>query len=712
MLLASRSIELWLRSQIREGNKGLLERIIAGGTDLELQVNVSPRGGQPVHGKANTYTNGSVEWFSFRIPKGAATEPHWKDFPLRYNLNEHVDAIGCTGWNWRRKVSKWVGFDFDSIVGHAAGVGITDDQLRTIRDAVSNLPFVEVRKSTGGLGLHLYVLLDDIPCKNHTEHAAIGRCVLAKISEQVNMDLLTHVDACGGNMWIASRRATEENDGFGLIKPSETTFKELPANWKDHVAVVSRSRPRVSISGVRQSEEDMFVALTSSNRRVPLDEMHLKIRDALAAKGCAVWVQDHYLLQTHTKLLAQLHEELELNGVFETNSPGKNLSEPNCFGFPLENGCWKFYRFGQGTVEHRTWTQDGKSWTTCFYNRGATLEAAAAKTGGKLLANNGYEYKTLKQAVDAINLLNGGSITIGADDQELLTRKATLNRTKDGQLRIDVARTKDDGEDLENWTSQKKGHWSQIIPINAETSDKKILDYDNIIRCLETPSNRAAGWAVVKPNGQWTHKGASSIKTVLQAKGHEKPEAECLMGAAEMSPWRLVSIPFAPEYPGDRQWNLNAPQLRYKPAAPDDDDHNSPHPHWDLILDHVGSSLNDSLETEAWAQDAGVVTGAAYLKCWMASLIRDPFGPLPYLFLFGPENSGKSILHEAFSLLVTGGVVKADRSLTSMNEFNGELEGCVLAVVEEKNIAATPGAHNRIKDLVTSPTISIRRMRS
>lgn len=713
MLTASKSIQLWLESQIRPGNKDLLERVLSLGTDLELQVNVSPIGGEPVDGKASTFTNGIDEWFSFRIPRGAGTDPHWSDYNLRFNLAEKVEAIGCTGWDWKNRVSRWVGFDFDSIVGHAQGVGITDDQLGAIRTAVRTLPYVEVRKSTGGLGLHLYVHLPNIPTANHHEHAAVARCVLAKISEQVNMDLLTHVDCCGGNMWIAARRATDRNDGFGLIKAADEVFQDLPENWRDHVAVVTRSRPRVALKGVAAGEEDIFTQLTSSHRRVALDEMHLKIRERLGQLGCAIWIQDHYLLQTHTKLLKQVHEELELKGVFETSSPGKRITEPNCFGFPLDNGSWKFYRFGQGTSEHRSWKQDGRSWTTCFFNRAPTLDAAAAVTGGKLLPNGGFEYSSLKDAVEMIGMLSQDKVDIQVD-KLMLNRPATVKRTKDGEILLEFEQEKNDPKDLPNWSAKaKKNHWSQVIPVQSEPSERSIVDYDASIRCLQTPNAQPAGWVVLKQDGEWTQKNASSVKMVLQHNGHDKPEAEKLMGGAELSPWKRVSIPFAPEYPGDRQWNMNAPQLVYKPQAPDNDDsHDTPHPHWDLILDHVGKSLDEALKKEAWAVDAGVTTGRQYLQCWIASLFRDPFQPLPYLFLFGPENSGKSILHEAISLMVTRGVVKADRSLTSTSEFNGELEGCILAVVEEKNISATPGAHNRIKDLVTSPTISIRRMRS
>src|SRR5690606_1865596 len=100
---------------------------------------------------------------------------------------------------------------------------------------------------------------------------------------------------------------------------------------------------------------------------------------------------------------------------------------------------------------------------------------------------------------------------------------------------------------------------------------------------------------------------------------------------------------------------------------------------------------------------------ADYLRAIFASIIREPHQPTPYLFLFGPEDSGKSIFTEAFSLLVTKGVVKADRVFNSKNEFNGELVGCILAVIEERDTLSAE-ALARLKDYTTSLTISIRPM--
>ena len=172
--------------------------------------------------------------------------------------------------------------------------------------------------------------------------------------------------------------------------------------------------------------------------------------------------------------------------------------------------------------------------------------------------------------------------------------------------------------------------------------------------------------------------------------------------------WRLVNLPFREEYPGGRQWNLDAAQFKYKPAELADDEVPY-HPHWDMIFDHIGHELTPVLRELPWAIEANIKTGADYLRRWVACAFRDPFQPLPYLFFFGPEDSGKSIFYESLQRLVTKGVVKAERSLTS--EFNGELSGAIICAVEETDIAKAPGAHAKIKEYSTGRTILIRKMR-
>jgi len=212
-------------------------------------------------------------------------------------------------------------------------------------------------------------------------------------------------------------------------------------------------------------------------------------------------------------------------------------------------------------------------------------------------------------------------------------------------------------------------------------------------------------------NGRWIRQPKDDVKSALLALGHKRAEADIIMGGAVLKAWELVNLPFQPEYPGNRRWNLNAAQYRFAPTQVADEVRR--HPHWDKILYHVGQDLTPTIRKLAWAERANTKSGADYLLAWVACLLRDPFEPLPYLFLFGPENSGKSILHEAISLLMTAGVALADRALTNKNDFNGELAGAVLCVVEEKDISqAGAAASNRIKEWVTGRNISIRKMRT
>src|SRR5205085_5918743 len=178
----------------------LIDRVLGG--QMELQVNVAADSNEAVADKRNTYTTGTYDYWNIRIPKNANSEPEWRDDSLRWPLDVHAEAIGSTGWNWEKRTSEYVGFDFDSLVGHAAGVGITNEQLTIVAEKAKELPYVEVRKSTGGRGLHLYVLLDSIPTANHTEHAALARCVLGMMSSDVGFDFAANVDACGGNIWF------------------------------------------------------------------------------------------------------------------------------------------------------------------------------------------------------------------------------------------------------------------------------------------------------------------------------------------------------------------------------------------------------------------------------------------------------------------------------------------------------------------------------
>lgn len=742
------SVNNFLRYYRNNGHNApdLLDRFLEHGRNMETQVNVLAIG-EKVEGKRSTYTDGEYTWWNYRIPWKADSEPEFRDYELGWPLETYAAGIGSTGWDWVERRSRWVGFDFDAIVGHAKGVGIGQAELLEVREAASALPYVEVRKSTSGSGLHLYVLLDE-PTSNHTEHAALARAVLGCMSRDAKFDFSGQIDAFGGVMWLWHRKMSAENEGLTLVKASSELLT-VPANWRDHIQVVSRKRAKVKVNGIQESVQDVFEALASAHRRVPLDDTHRLIITELDKHNPTNWVDDHGLLQCHTKSFDHIMNGLEpcpvcsgtgvdpndaladdfgcdaqpcpnckdgqvpiaqrlgLSGVFATNSPGTDLASYNAFAFPLDNGSFKLYRFSPGVAEDPTWEQDGRGWTTCTFNVQPDLKTAARAKGGRELKSGGYEFNSAQHAIEVARLMNpNADIEV---EPILQGRKAVLRTTKSGQLSLEIRKQAGDPHELGQWSdSDKRSFWAQVVPITAEPPKPLTHDYDNVIRCLDSPANTPAGWAIRKDNGDWVRKSASSVKTVLQYLGNDKTSAEIIMGRCEKQSWKLVRLPFAPEYPGSRQWNWESPQLRFEPISRGTEPY---HPHWDLILNHCGNDLTPYLRQLDWAAQSNIYTGADYLRAWYASIIRDPLCHLPFLVFFGPENSGKSIMHESFELLVTSGVVKADRALTSTNDFNGELEGAILTVIEEKDLSKSPGARAKLKEAVTAERHSIRRMR-
>jgi hypothetical protein len=516
------------------------------------------------------------------------------------------------------------------------------------------------------------------------------------------------------------RDATSANEGYALVNESTQVLSQsdLPINWRDHVAVVTRKRTKIKIQGIPDGEDEEFDTMASSRNIVALDAQHQEVMELLSeeANCTTVWVPEYNLLQTHVSGFAQLKEEHpeKFVGFFETNSSDNNRAEPNCFAFPMPQGGWKVFRFGKGHKEHSSWSQDGRGYTSAYFNCRPDLESASLSMGASEV-DNGFQFETLRHAMRACAAL-------GADLHEVEKwadegRETELQRVKStGRLKVKIEKRKGDAKPGLGWV-EKRSIWEKIFKVECEPREMKNAEYpefDNIFRAMVTPGGEHAGWAVWDVSQEeWDMQPASNVKMILQSDNYAKNEAEQIMGSVLKRRWRLVNMPFQPEFPGNRQWNYQAPQLRYAPAVlPDNEE--PKHPHWDLILDHIGEELNEALADNLWANKYGVKTGRQYLQLWIAAMLREPFEPLPYLFLHGPENSGKSILHEAIGKLITRGVCSADKALTTTGEHNGELANSVLAVVEETNLSGRGGerALNRMKEWLTAEYIPIRRMRT
>jgi hypothetical protein len=525
-------------------------------------------------------------------------------------------------------------------------------------------------------------------------------------------------------MWIHHQNATAENQGYALVKPATQilTAAHVPPNWKDNLEVVSGSRARVRVQGwtaygTPTDDGDSLDEMTQAHARVELDETHLQILEDLEGTGhTSMWVHDHHLWQGHTAGLKAVFDNWAergspMLGLFDTNSMGSDPGKPNCFMRPKPGGGWDVYRFGEGTEECELWDQQGK-WTHTTYNFPATLKQICFACGGfeGTDEKQGYMFESVEDLKRAISLLKS-KISV---PEKAAGRGLALHNAPNGKIVLSIEKKRgDEKSDFPRHVKTPRG-WERWLDDAIETSDNEVeeealwADLDDKMRALKVISKNAASfdsWVLRDDSGRWITHPRENIKSFLLSQGYMKPDP--ILGGAVYKAWTLVNEPFQAEYPGARVWNRDAAQFVYSPIELGEDE--SPeHPTWTKVMEHCGTELNDYIDDLEWCQDWGIVTGGDYLTAWVACMFQNPFGKLPYLFMYGPQNCGKSSFHESLELLMTNGYAKADRALTSEQGYNGELLGAVLAVIDEVDISrAGPGVYNKIKEWVTGVTFSL-----
>lgn len=676
--------------------------------EMECQVNVARDNGEPIagiyHGKKwRAWTDGTQQWKSFRIPYNAATVPTYEDKGMTYDLAQHVEAIGMTGWNWKQLSSQWFAFDFDSLTNHKAG--LTEEELLLVLDKVRDIPWVQVRKSSSGKGYHFYIFLDPyIHTDNHHEHSALARAVLSKMSAIACFDFNAKVDICGGNMWVWHRKM-KGTTGFDIVKQNTEKLTDVPTNWRDHVKVVKGAKARVTPDFIEKTGEDSFEELCGQYLKTPLDEGHKKLLDFLKLKSDSMWWwdTDRHMLVTHTAALKEAHVELQLKGIFETDT--SKSSEQNAFCYPLRNSAWVVRRFSPGVKEHVTWDQDKQGWTRCFYNKEPDLQTTArAYDGVELSEGKGYQFREAEVATKAAARL-GAKVEIPV---AIASRETVIKQQKDGRLIVTIDRHNgDDPKSMSGWANIKDKKWQRIYTTREDTHEIDAPVCDELVRHVVSEIERSStGWYINSENN-WVRCSIDLVRPYLKSLGHSLGMIEPIIGQCIQRSWREVNRPFEQEYVGNRDWNRKGAKLKFIPN-PDKD--NLKYDSWMKILNHIGSSLDAALKSNAWAIDNGILTGADYLKCWIASLFQKPYEPLPYLFLYGPQDCGKSILYEALQLLFDRGHVQANHALLNNTGFNGELANAILCYIEEVDLSKAKQAYNKVKDWVTSRVITIRAM--
>jgi hypothetical protein len=682
--------------------------------DLESQFIVHP-GEEAIEDGEDAWTDGSETWAPHRWPYKAANDPQYRDRPLLFNPAAHIDRIGSTWWNWVTKRSVAASFDIDMEGdGHAATTTtVTETELEAIVERLKLLPYVTLVRSTGGKGVHVYVFFDekDQPeAANHNEHTRVSLATLVKMSKDACYDFAQHMDAKGVILWFWASSSGPNHSGFNLIHEATESIGAAAIQPYMETKLIGPNRA-AKIHGFDDDGNPVTTQSDGEGYKVcDLDDEHKSILKELENFDYDFrWIGEFNMAHTNTRAIAELFEKRAaegrpLKGIFKTTSVG-HVKKPNCFITPRPGGVFQVKRFGNGIGEHPSWNIRGQD-TWCYLNEEPSVDGVLDRMCSKRPDKHKFTFEPLEleAALQALGHTLGESVSH-------LSGAVEVTRRKDGTY---YATSKDTG--APGWKTTKSGQKRELPIVQKVVKRAKNLleDADKKFRNLITPQKKPYGWALLTEEG-WINypsfeKIAASVKQIF---GRDTEDAKAMM---DQNPWTIVHVPFGPEYPsnddlpGDqevktgRAWNKHAPQLAIQPS-----DVAGPHPHWDMIYDHLGKSLDEAVRTTEWCQKWGFATGADYLRAWMSSLILFPFQPLPYLFFYGDQNTGKSIFWESAAYLFTkGSVESASGALTNNQGFNFEIANAVIGYVEEKDLSAVKGgAYARMKEWVTGLWLTV-----
>jgi hypothetical protein len=599
---------------------------------LETQVNVRQGKGEQRHDDGRfspMFTDGLNCWYNYRIDSAEDADKR-----QTYDLLEHFEAIGISGYDPVRGVAVGVGFDFDSIIGHKAG--LSNERLEQLLDALKLLRYVEVRKSTGGAGYHIWVWFDpdNLPSvANRAEHKALARSVLQQMSQETGHDFAADIDCYGAILWICATRATAENGGLSLVRAGAEPLREFPSNWREHLDVVTGKRRRTKMHATLSDEDaDAIDEAYRDRPRAPLESSHRRFIDQHIEVGFqAIWNQDFGCLNGHTAAIKLVKERFGLKGVFDTVSEGAEPSKPNCFMFPLAGGGWRVYRFGSATKEASNWEIAPSGWTTCTINEIPTLERAALLFDGVRSPQKtveAYVFRSIEAVRNAVEAL-GGKIEFPEFVGE---RLVSVRRRDEASLIIEVAHGESDDAHVDEawkmgWVKDRQ-QWGTVVKVDAETT---VIDHspwaDHLVRHVSQHGKQVSLFAHTVKG--WQQHTTDRVRDFLQYRGLNPFIIPRTLGWCSGHPWELVAVPFAPEYPGGRRWNRDGSRLYYAPSIVPGST-----PYWDMVLQHIGRGLDDAVEADEWCQAHSIKNGAEYLERWIAVLIRMPARRLPMLFLY------------------------------------------------------------------------------
>jgi hypothetical protein len=584
-------------------------------------------------------------------------------------------AAGTAGLAWKEEKQHFIGIDIDTNDTHANG--LSADKLQPIIEALESISWVEVRRSSGGSGLHVFIHFTtpvDATCR--ADGTALAAAVLTLMGREAGFDFKAVKDCAGGNMWIF--KAGAPANAYEIIKAATACLDPafLPPGWRE-AKNASQRKVEFAPSSVSLSAE------------------HLKVEQHLRDYASTIWVPGINCYHTHTYALQEIARQHGYRGHFATTSSGTDLGKPNAYMFPLSERGFVVKRFGNA-MEDPSWLDGANGQYTLLDQYLPFAKAVAHFAENKTTKGLAYRRDNL------MTMLKSAGVEL--EIPELFMDRQFFLKINKGDVQI-IAEKRDADSHMEGWTATEKS-WQRSFPVPqdpAAVAEAEVLSVSNIIRAVATDTE-SAKWCICT-DGIWTGTVSGEVSCVLAAHKIKPPGA---MGWMRQEPYWLVFEPYQPEYLSGRRWNRGAPQLACQPVDVPEDT-----PTWDAVFDHLGSGMDEDVANDEVCQTLGITSGAHYLKLWVKLLLEKPAQRLPYLFLSSRQNNtGKTSLGASLRFLIDPGVEEINEEAL-VDKFTGELEGKVLCLIEELDLRDKRNkAYATLKRVLTSKTLTIRRMRT
>jgi hypothetical protein len=570
--------------------------------------------------------------------------------------------IGAYGLNWKTQTVEWLGLDIDA---KNNGPIQKDGDKELLADALARLGYCEIRNSSSGKGLHIYVDLQNPISGVDSEkgYAAYRNALATRIESDLAANGYTHFpvfDRVGTILYMWKENA--KPDAYKLLRAATSKFSgELVAELK--------AKP-VGGPGWPMSPEDGIIRGWS--------RLQFEFFDYLAKHdpSFSPLPNEGVVCHAHTSVVDQAVRDLGIPGLWATNTPASDPGHHNCY-ITVSQNIMRVWRAGNGEAnETNAWAVvNGRSVAVlngvmrtklCVLSglrATSKTERARAPVDKTVLSQLNVPFSENWTHIEANIQVNTSKVkfivkgkadpqpgwNVGATqmyylldiDDNLHSRKMEESgvsvRTESD---VEVQYTRDDSNEMIAYFKNERGDWQHSTNdslLRAYLQERYRMTSADLKRCLAMKYANDVMLRVEMPCipfGVFTYENKQY--------------------------WNVPPSDFAFPKPMDK---ANTILSRISYIDPSLQSLANQCPGWFALYNHIFAGLQVPKEIRDMYS---IETGADYGLLWSAYKIADPLNIVPILVLTGNPETGKTFFADSFRHFFTGrGAYKITNAITS-----------------------------------------------